>query len=103
MSTTVVRYTTKPEQGDENQALVEAVFAQLADEAPAGLRYVTFRLEDGVSFVHVATVETNDDINPLTSISAFADFQRGIPERFEESPLVMNATVVGSYGMESPV
>jgi hypothetical protein len=30
MSTTIVRYTTRPEHADENQALVEQVFTQLA-------------------------------------------------------------------------
>ena len=29
MTVTVVRYRTKPERADENQALVEAVFAEL--------------------------------------------------------------------------
>lgn len=101
MTTTVVRYTTKPDRGDENQALVEAVFAELAAEQPAGLRYITFRLEDGVTFVHVAAVDTPDGSNPLTSVTAFGEFQAGIPERFEQAPAVMTAQVVGSYGVDS--
>ena len=31
---TVVRYTTRPEAADENERLIRAVFAQLADESP---------------------------------------------------------------------
>ena len=98
MSVTVVRYETKPERADENQARVEAVFAELAEVAPAGLRYMTLRLEDGVTFVHVAAVETADGSNPLVDAIAFKEFQRELGERLVESPLVMAATVVGSYG-----
>ena len=61
----VVRYRTKPEHADENARLVGAVFAELAADDPGGLRYVTLRLEDGVSFVHVAVIE--GEINPLAS------------------------------------
>ncbi len=101
MSTTVVRYTTNPDRGDENQNLVEAVFAELAAERPEGLRYITFRLDDGVTFVHIATVDTPDASNPLTEVAAFDAFQSGIPERFEQPPMVMGAHVVGSYGLDS--
>ena len=48
---TVVRYTTRPESADENERLIRAVFAQLAEQRPAGLRYSSIRLEDGVSFL----------------------------------------------------
>ena len=54
MGVVVVRYQCKPDRADENQALVEKVFAELDANAPAGLRYASFRLADGVSFVHVA-------------------------------------------------
>ena len=64
----VVRYRTKPEHAEENAELVRAVFAELAADDPGGLRYVTFRLEDGVTFVHVATIE--GEVNPLASSAA---------------------------------
>ena len=48
---TVVRYTTRPESADENERLIRAVFAQLAEQRPAGLRYSSIRLEDGGSFL----------------------------------------------------
>jgi hypothetical protein len=48
---TVVRYTTRAESADENEKLIKAVFAQLAEQLPKGLRYVAIRLDDGVRFM----------------------------------------------------
>ena len=97
MSVTVVRYKTTPDRADENQALIEKVFGELDANRPSGLRYASFRLADGVSFVHVASVDTNDGTNPLTATPAFMEFLRDIKERCEEAPLATDATVVGSY------
>lgn len=92
----VVRYKTKPEAADENQRLVEDVYRELAAKTPARLRYATFRLEDGVSFVHVAMIEP-DGPSPLAEIAAFAEFLRELPNRCAEQPVALGATVVGSY------
>jgi len=97
MGVVIVRYTTKPDRADENQALVENVFGELAADRPAGLRYATFRLADGVSFVHVASVETADGTNPLAAVPAFGEFLQGIGDRCDEGPLAVDATTVGSY------
>ncbi len=93
----VVRYRTKPEHAEANAELVRAVFAELAENRPAGLRYATYRLDDGVTFVHVATIEA--DANPLASSAAFSRFQQGIADRCEEGPIAMDASVVGSYSL----
>ena len=53
MTTTVLRYQAKHDRADENQQLIEAVFAQLEQRGARGFTYQVFRLEDGVSFVHV--------------------------------------------------
>ena len=97
MSTVVVRYKVKPDQGDENQRLVENVFKELAATDPGGVRYGTFRLADGVSFIHIASIETEDGSNPLGNVAAFAEFQKDIAERCDEPPSPQGATLVGSY------
>lgn len=97
MGVAVVRYKTKPDKAEENQALIEKVFGELDARRPAGLRYASFRLADGVSFVHVASIETEDGANPLGATPAFSEFLRGIDDRCEEGPLASGATVVGSY------
>jgi hypothetical protein len=93
--TVVVRYETRADAAAENQRLVERVFRELNEAAPPGLRYAAFRLADGVSFVHVALVGTDD--NPLSRSAAFAEFQRGAADRMTGPPILTDATVVGSY------
>jgi hypothetical protein len=98
MRTVIVRYQTKPDRADENQQLVEKVFAELAERQLDNFRYASFRLEDGVSFVHVVT-ETDGGSNPgsLADIPAFAEFQREIADRCEVQPVAQGATIVGSH------
>ncbi|MEU4390447.1 hypothetical protein [Kribbella sp. NPDC023855] len=91
MSSAVIRYRTKPEAADENQRLIEKVFAELATEAPAGLTYSSFRLADGVTFVHVV------DGDGLTELAAFQEFQRTFGDRVAEGPDREESTLIGSY------
>ena len=65
---------------------------------PEGLKYATFVLEDGVSFVHLAAIE-NDGQNPLMEVAAFRAFQEGIGDRCDEPPQPASLREVGSYGV----
>ena len=93
----VVRYRTKPGKRRRTSSLCGRFSKSLLRVEPAGLRYATYRLDDGVSFVHVATIE--GEVNPLVSSAAFSRFQEGIADRCEEGPIAMDATVVGSYSL----
>ena len=96
MKTIMVRYKTKPEHAEANLALVRAVFESLHKLAPAGVCYASYRLEDGVSFVHIAT---HAEPNPLSSLPAFLAFQEQIKQRIEGPPLVTELFAVGAYGL----
>jgi len=98
MTATVVRYQAKPERADENQKLIEAVFADLEARDAQGFTYKVFRLEDGVSFVHVV-IEHDDVEKPdsLQDVPAFQTFVAGIADRCEVPPLAMGATIVGGW------
>ncbi len=52
----VVRYRTRLECAEENARLIRDVFAEFAQTKPAGLNYRAYRLNDGVSFIHAATL-----------------------------------------------
>jgi hypothetical protein len=95
MKTIMVRYrTNSPENADKNAALVRAVFEELHARAPGGIRYTSYRAEDG-TFVHVATHEGSNEA--LTGLPSFKEFQREIKSRCAEPPVVTELSVVGSY------
>jgi hypothetical protein len=95
MRKVMVRYKVKPERVAENEELVRAVYEELQSVAPDGLHYATFRLEDGVSFMHVAVTEA--ERNPLPDLEAFQRFQAGIADRCDEPPVVTTLSEVGSF------
>jgi hypothetical protein len=98
MTATVVRYQTRPEAAEENQRLIEAVFADLDVLKPEGFTYKVFRLDDGVSFVHVV-IEHDDVEQPdsLQDVPAFQAFVAEIARRCEQAPVARGAQVVGGY------
>ena len=96
MQTTIVRYRLKADRVAENEKLVRAVYAELDESKPAGFDYSTYRLEDGVSFMHIAHLADGAK-GPLSANKAFQEFQQGIKDRCEELPVVSKATEVGSY------
>ena len=95
----VVRYKLKPECLAANEALIVAVFAELAELRPAGLDYQVLKLADGLSFVHMATQSTAE--NPLLGVPAFKAFTADVKSRCEEPPVSSEATRLGSYGQGS--
>ena len=97
MKRVMVRYRVKPDQVETNEALVRAVFDELHRERPAGFGYATFKLDDGVSFVHIASVESEDGDSPLSRVKAFQEFQKEIADRTDESPVVTGLEQIGSY------
>jgi hypothetical protein len=95
---TLVRYKTKPEQAQENERLIEAVFRELRVRSPDGLRYLALKLTDG-TFVHFVMFEKEKDGSALTRSEAFRAFQGGIKERCLELPQAQEAMIVGNYRM----
>jgi hypothetical protein len=94
MPQVIVRYRVQPDRVAENEELVRAVYEELAASQPDGLHYATFKLPDGVTFIHVAE---HADPNPLGTTAAFARFTEGIGERCDEQPVVSQVEEIGSY------
>jgi hypothetical protein len=97
MTTTVLRYEAKPERAEENQQLIEAVFAQLDQGDLDGFTYKVFRLEDGVSFIHMWIEHDIADPDSLQGLPAFQAFMADLVDRCAVPPVVTEATVVGGY------
>jgi hypothetical protein len=98
MKRTLIRYKTKPEMADRNAELIAGVFEELKAAKPAGLRYLSLRLDDD-SFVHFVETEASDGSSVLPKLAAFKLFQSGVRERCIEPPLFGGVTIVGNYRM----
>jgi len=97
MSATMVKYRVKPDRSEENVELIRAVYAELDDGQFPHIRYSTWMLEDGVTFVHVASVD-GEGRAPLSDISSFRKFREGLDERCENGPeFTQLTTKLGSY------
>jgi hypothetical protein len=96
MGSSMIRYKVHPGRADENEALVKAVYEQLAAERPEGLHYATFKLPDGVSFMHIV-FETDQPGRILGEVAAFMAFTADIESRCEEPPVATELTLVGAY------
>jgi hypothetical protein len=95
----MVRYKVKADRVDENRAFVARVFDALQDSRPEGLRYASFQAPDGVSFIHVASVNTQDGENPLAKLQPFKDFIADIRDRCDEPPEATELSLVGNYNL----
>jgi len=96
MKTVLVRYkTASKDHAEENARLIHAVFDQLRERGTPGVRYSTFRLADGVTFMHFATTDAEE--NPVTALPAFKAFQERIKERTTEPPVVTELFTVDAY------
>lgn len=96
MKAAMIRYQVRPEAAAENERLIKEVFAQLEREKPAGLRYQSVKLADGVTFMHIASRETAD-ASPLLQLETFKLFRAGIKERCVVQPETVEVDVIGAY------
>ena len=94
----MIRYTLKPDRVAENERLSRTVFDALRRQRPAGLHYATFRLGDGVSFMHVVSYDDGASTDVLTSMPEFKAFTEGIKARCVDPPARTDLTEIGSYG-----
>ena len=97
MKRMMIRYKVKADRVAENERYITNVFEQLKREKPPGLRYASFKLDDGLSFMHIVEVEAADGSNPLRELSAFKAFTAEIQDRCDEQPMSVELQEVGSY------
>jgi hypothetical protein len=93
----LLRYKTKPERAAENEQLVRAVFEEIHRAQPEGIRYSTFLLDDGLTFVNIVVTETSDGLAPLGKLEAYRRIQQGKFDRFDEPPQVTELHELGTY------
>jgi len=100
MKKVIVRYRIKPDKVAENELLIKDVYRQLHEANIEGFHYVTFRLADGVSFIHIAFADSEKANTAFVNLPAFKIFQAGIKDRCHELPVVTPVTIVGTYNFQ---
>ena len=96
MRHTIVTYTVKPGREEENAALVRAVFEELAQTRPAGLRYAVFYLPDSRQFMHLYNDEGST--TGVQGLASFKAFVAGAEDRHEQPATSAQAELIGNYG-----
>jgi hypothetical protein len=97
MTNNIIQYRVKPGRGDENEAMIRRVFEELHLVAPEGLRYASFKQDDGLSFVHLVSVDGDGAATALRSLEAFKAFSSSVKDRCEEQPVNRSLLTIGSY------
>lgn len=97
MSQHMVRYTLKPGQAARNEELVRDVLDELRRVRPAGLRFGAFRLDDGVSFIHLVRRDTEPRHGAAAKLPALKAFHAGVGERCEVAPVRTELAEIGAF------
>ena len=97
MKKNLVLYKVLASKVNENEMLVNEVYKQLKLTKIEGFHYATFKLADGVSFVHIAFADNEEAGKAFSNLIAFKEFQANIKDRCEEFPIVTPITEIGSY------
>lgn len=91
----IMRYRIRTSDLDTHLALLQAVYAELADVQPAGLDWTTYQLDDPTSFLEV--VSGPDLPEPLPHLTTFQRYRAGLEDRCDEPPVFTETRQVGSY------
>jgi hypothetical protein len=95
MRRTMVTYTVKPGREEENAALVRAVFEELTEKRPDGLRYAVLYLPDLRQFIHLYTDEGSS--SGVQALASFQAFVTGASDRHEQPATFTQPELIGDF------
>lgn len=96
MSVLLLRSKVKADKAAEAEAGIKKMFAALEEARPQGVRYSSYRLPDGLSFVVLLDIDEGLE-NPLLAVPEFAEFQKTLATWLEAPAAVEQLTVAGEY------
>ena len=70
-----VQYTVKQEYADKNRNNISKVMNDLREINNPGIKYSSFVLEDGKTFMHFAVFENEEANKTLNNLESFKQFQ----------------------------
>jgi hypothetical protein len=92
----MIRCKVRPDGVETGLEQLQEVYAEMHSVQPKGLRYVTFQLEDKVTFVSIAEMDEGPQV--LRQLEAFQRLRATPRDQFDEPPVLTMLHEVGSYG-----
>ena len=86
MKLTRVQYQVQPDFAATNKANVEKVMADVRNLNDPGLKYATYVLDDGVTFMHLAFFSNDESAGKLGKLDSFNAFRKALKESGPVSP-----------------
>jgi hypothetical protein len=92
-----IYYKVDPDSVETIVDLVNGVYAELEEAAPAGYSSETFQLEAPGEFVQVASLDDETHEWPSPQLAAFKPFEAALAEHGIGAPLVIPSTSIARY------
>jgi len=89
-----VQYTVKEEYVEENKKKIAAVMNELKEKNNPDVKYSSFLLDDGKSFMHLVFYNSDDAKNLPSELESFKQFQASLKENIEVPPKVEKFNLV---------
>lgn len=86
MKTIKVVYKVKAEYAETNKDNIRAIYEELAEGNHEGLSYQAHVGEDGQTFMHILTVENDEDASIVPNTAAFQKFREELRSGVEVPP-----------------
>ncbi len=81
-----VQYTVKPEYVEQNKTNIQKVMDDLKAKPIEGMKYSSYLLEDGVSFMHLNIGKDTETLSKLNQIESFNEFRKQLKASEPISP-----------------
>ena len=86
MKAVKVQYTVKAEYAETNKANIRQVMADLQELSNPGIKYSTFVLEDGKTFVHFGIYSDQEALDVVNNLPSFQTFREQLKASGPEAP-----------------
>ena len=86
MKAVKVQYTVKEDYVETNKKNIKQVMSELKELNNAGIKYSSYILNDGKTFVHLGIYSDEAAMTVVTSLDSFKKFQMGLKESRPEAP-----------------
>jgi quinol monooxygenase YgiN len=93
----MARYRVKADKRDEVVSVLEEFVKTVKEKEPSTLRYVAYRLEDGVSFVHIMYFKDEEAERRHREASYVKKFEKLLHPNCEEEPRFFSIVPVPAH------